>query len=253
MTVDNWGFIKSFYSKNGIFDCSPCGEEKGAYRADIEHVLAAPASDSAIRTLEARTGRALTPSYGQFLLIANGAIFFSQRRRCRSFFRRRRAGMYEGGFMLYAADDVPERHKEVMEWLKDSELIDVYFENPEMDQEVLAREKKACWEWLDSIIVIGEELHSGNYIAIDYTRNRAGPEHPIIFISHEVPYEISCEAPSPDGTYDACRILGDSVDEVLVKAAREPATFLTEMLGDCTRYSDGRTDIQWYPDSYRTV
>jgi len=170
--------------------------------------------------------------------MGNGCFLFSQKTP-EGFF---------GGFGFYSSGELSKIHKQEVECLKDKDSIDLYFENPDLDQQELENDKRACLKWLDSILIVGEEFQSDNYLAIDYSRNPSGPDHPVIFISHEVPYEIFEE-----GQYDACCVLGNSIDEVLLRAAENPAEFLNEVLGGCTTYSDGKTDNDWFPDSYRTL
>ena len=58
----------------------------------------------------------------------------------------------------------------------------------------------AYLKWLGSILIIGEELGSGNFIAIDYNRKKSGQEPPVIFISHETPF--SCSSPEDEDSVD---------------------------------------------------
>lgn len=94
--------------------------------------------------------------------------------------------------------------------------------------------------------MIGEELNSGNYIAVDYNRKSKNSEYPIILLSHEIPFGES-EAEE----HDLC--IANSVDEMLLMAAHDPVDFLQEKLGDTASYFDGKTDGDWYPNNYSPI
>ena len=144
------------------------------------------------------------------------------------------------GFQIYPAHEVKEQHNEVIEWLESMFDKDAYVFD-EGDE----KEKEICRKWLSNILVIGEELQSGNYIAIDFNRIANGLEYPIIFLDHELPFSYS-------DIEDDDPILGKSLDELLYNAAQDPAAFLMKKLGGLACYSD-ETDEQWFPEKYRVA
>lgn len=222
---DRWEFVKDFYGKKGIFTCDCCEDDR---KIDIEvvHILAPPASEKKIRKLEKWAKRPLPPSYKKFLQFANGGVFYTQNTE----------GEYESGFTLLSAEHVPNGHTLVLNDLKN--MISTFTNDPQDEQVILS--------YLKSIIVIGEELCSDNYIAIDFNRMANNEEYPIIFIGHEMAFAFS-------ELDDKESVLAETLDELLYKAAQDPAYFLMEILGGVTCYSDGKTDIQWDPCKYKTV
>lgn len=252
--MDNWQSIKEFYSKNGVFLCANSDSEEGSFEAEVHNILYPPVSEKVINHFEDKFSKTLTPSHRKFLYFSNGGIFFSQKVRDfgkLSFLTKLKLDLfyplhkkrfeYESGFQLYSISDMPIKHKEVVSSLRDIiDIEDYIFDESEKE------EKENCNQWLDNILVIGEELNSDNYIAIDYNRRASGSEYPIIFIDHEVPLAYSeIEDDEP--------IISTTVDELLMKALDDPANFLMEVLGETATYSDGKTDFQWYPVSYKSI
>jgi hypothetical protein len=234
--MGNWEFIKEFYTKNGVFECSGVIHKKTKEIA-VVHVLSRPASEGKIRKLEEGVGKQLTQSHRSLLLFSNGCTFYTQKT----------LWWCESGFKFYSTKELPVMHRKRMEQLGHPQAIEQYFGGADVGQQMLEADKQVYIKWLDSLLIIGEELQSSNYIAIDYSRNGKEMEHPIVFISHEIPYELCKDSDK----YDASKILGQSVDEVLVLAAKNPPNFLMEVLGGCSVYSDGKTDEQWFPDRYK--
>lgn len=219
---DFWDFIKTFYFNKGVFTCRNRMSGTKSCEVVVEHLLFPPANRKDIDILQKWFQKELPSSYVKFLSISNGGLFFTQK-----------IGFnYNSGFMLYSAGDVQEQHKEVIEWLKD--YLDEDYEEDEI-----------CRRWLSGILVIGEEVESGNYIVIDFNRKKDGQDYPIIFLDHEIPF--SCSVIDDDDP-----ILAKSVDEILYKAAQNPAGFLMEELGGIASYY-AENDDQWFPVEYRSL
>jgi hypothetical protein len=73
---------------------------------------------------------------------------------------------------------------------------------------------------------------SGNYFVIPLDGPNAGK---IFYADH-------------DGWYDAP--FADGFGEFIRRVTKDPAVLLSEELGCFTRYSDGKTSIQWIPESF---
>lgn len=219
---DYWEFIEKFYSKPGNFICRNRGSSNKETEICVCHIFDAGATDKQIQKAEKYAGRPLPPSYRDFLKKTNGALFYTQisdKKEC------------SGGFLFYPAEMVPKIQKTGKEWGRDCLG---YVEEGDRDQ---------CRIWLDSLLIIGEEIESGNYIAIDFSRPADQQEYPVIFLSHETPLEGS-ELDNDNV------VLAGRVDELLYKAAQDPADFLMNKLGAITTYFDGNTNEQWYPQKY---
>ncbi|MCF7956068.1 MAG: SMI1/KNR4 family protein [Phycisphaerae bacterium] len=235
---DYWDFIKDFYSKPGVFSCSNRGACNKNSEIAVQHLLLLPPDKSESDKLQKLIKNdflkwvkfELPPSYLKFFSFTNGGIFFTQ------IFDE----SINSGFGLYSSNEVKEHHDEVIKWLEDMFDEDAYVFD-EGDE----KEKEICRQWLSNILVIGEEIQSGNYIAIDFNRTKDGLESPIIFIDHELPFSYA-------DVEDDDPILAKSVDELLFIAAQDPAEFLMKKLGATACYS-GEPDEQWYPEKYRVV
>ncbi|MHC4213250.1 MAG: SMI1/KNR4 family protein [Planctomycetota bacterium] len=245
---NNWGKIIDFYSRNGIFTCVEPWHVAGTREIEVCNLLFKRASQRKMARLEDQLGLSLTPSHRAFFSVSNGGIFLSQRGRMSNgpritigtvvnrsspWFKERIR--HRSGFCLYSVESLAEEHKEVVRMLRN---ICKSF------RRVKESEKERCLRWLDGLIVIGEELNSGNYLAIDYNRSPAGEEYPIIFLGHEIPF--SCSVLNRDDP-----IIAKSVDELLLRSIKDPVRFLTRVLGSTVRYCDGTADSGWYPESYR--
>jgi hypothetical protein len=251
--MDNWQAIKEFYSKNGLFLCAKRGRGKGSCEIAVKNVLFRPASSSRIRQLEQTVSKTLPPSYRQFLSLSNGGIFFTQKTKAYGwktpFFKvllslarplEARRFEYESGWQLYSVAEAPIGHKEVLSWLKQDLEEGLYTDESKPE------EKAQLLQWLDNIVVIGEELNSGNYLAIDFNRKPRNGEYPVIFMDHEVPLSYT-------DVEDDEPVIARAVDELLLKAAENPAAFLMDSLGGAATYTDGQTEYQWYPETYQKV
>jgi hypothetical protein len=74
--------------------------------------------------------------------------------------------------------------------------------------------------------------HSGNYFVIPVAGPTAGK---VFYANHDGWYESAFAA---------------DFNSFLVRVTRHPAKLLAEELGCYTRYSDGKTDLQWIPEEY---
>ena len=86
-------------------------------------------------------------------------------------------------------------------------------------------------EWIMQGIAVGEIPQSGNYFVIQPNGEDAGK----VFYANHDGFE-------PES-------IADSFEEFLGSIINDPANFLYRM-GCYTRYSDGKTDIQWIPKEY---
>jgi len=246
---DNWQFIREFYARKGFFTCAQRGPGDELRDIQVDNVWYAPASEKEIASLEKKMSKRLTPSHKRFLSMTNGGFFFAQKikapinasglmGRISLKILRIMGKDYESGFQLYSTNEMPCEYKWTYKLMK--EVADETFDEDE------DKEKQQYLRWLDNVLIIGEEPQSGNYLSIDYNRNGNSGEYPVIFINHEVP--LSCSVIENDESVIAC-----SIENLLVQAAKNPANFLMKVLGGLATYSDGNTDIDWYPKSYRTM
>ena len=81
-------------------------------------------------------------------------------------------------------------------------------------------------------VAIAEVPHSGNYFVMPADGPAAGK---IFYANH-------------DGWYESA--FADDFPKFLLHATRKPVTLLNDELGCYTRYSDGKTDLQWIPEEY---
>jgi hypothetical protein len=88
-------------------------------------------------------------------------------------------------------------------------------------------------DWLRHVIVFGEIPHSANYFVIQPSGEHAGK----VFYADHDDYQ---EDP-----------IASSFEEFIDSILADPADFLN-CLGCYTRYSDGKTEIQWIPKQYVT-
>lgn len=144
------------------------------------------------------------------------------------------------GFRLYSLDELPLGNYEVLSWLR--EIVDD--EDSCLPDSPDDPDKHKHLNWLDNILIIGEELNSGNYLAIDYNRQSNNGEYPIIFMDHEIPFSYI----EPD---DNQPVVARSIYDLLVHAMDDSAVFLMKVLGGTACYTDGDPKIQWFPESYR--
>ncbi|WP_126147232.1 SMI1/KNR4 family protein [Synechococcus elongatus] len=86
-------------------------------------------------------------------------------------------------------------------------------------------------DWLESAIAFAEVPNSGNYFLLALRGDKRGK---VVYFSHDG-FEFEEYA--------------DGLTEFLVKVTSNPAKVLYE-LGCYTRYTDGKTDIQWIPEAY---
>lgn len=86
-------------------------------------------------------------------------------------------------------------------------------------------------DWLRHGIAFGEIPHSANYFVIQPSGENAGK---VFYADHDDFH------PEP---------VADSFEEFLDSIISDPADFLNRV-GCYTRYSDGKTDIQWIPKEY---
>jgi len=251
--MDNWQAIKDFYSKDGLFLCAKRGRGKGSCEIAVRNMLFRPASASRISQLEQAMSKMLPPTYRQLLSLSDGGIFFTQKVNVYGWrtpfikallclgrsLEGRRLGC-QSGWQLYSVAEVPVAHRDVLSWLKED--LDQGFYVDASDRE----ETEPILRWLDNILVIGEELNSGNYLAIDFNRKPHNGEYPVIFIDHEVP--LSCTDIDDDKP-----VVAHSVEDLLLKSIENPAAFLMDTLGASATYTDGETEYQWYPEIYQEL
>jgi hypothetical protein len=219
--MDEWARIEEFYSKPGRFLCTSGDKET---EVEVVHIVDKGVTPAKVKKGERLLGRRLPKSHIDFLKRLNGAIFFTQVRP---------GGCYSG-FMIYPCELIAENHhdriSDLENWVKDVE---------DGDEE--------CSKWLKNIIVIGEELRSGNYLILDLSKADDPERPPVAFLDHELPF--SCASPdSREG------IIADTPEGVLLRASENPARFLTSVLGAVTRYYDGKggdEDGDWYPVAFR--
>ncbi len=86
-------------------------------------------------------------------------------------------------------------------------------------------------EWFHSGVVFGEIPHSANYFVIQPAGDEAGR---VFYCDHD---DFKTEA------------VAESFEKFLSTIVNDPPGFLYES-GCFTRYSDGKTDIQWIPKQY---
>jgi hypothetical protein len=86
-------------------------------------------------------------------------------------------------------------------------------------------------DWFRSGVVFGEIPHSANYLVIQASGDAAGQ---IFYCDHD---DFKTEP------------MAESFDDFLSMIIKDPPGFLYEC-GCFTRYSDGKTDIQWIPKEY---
>jgi hypothetical protein len=86
-------------------------------------------------------------------------------------------------------------------------------------------------DWLRQGIAFGEIPHSANFFVVHPTGESAGS----VFYADHDDFQ-----PRP---------IAGSIEELLDSILADPADFLNR-LGCYTRYSDGKTDIQWIPKEY---
>lgn len=258
----DWKKIKEFYSLNGIFTCSQRGRRRDSSELEekidisVANCLYPPASKNTIDKLQNKIQKQLPPSYRELLEISNGGVFFFQQMpRINPFlaagyklFARTFKPLFErilfrnSGFRFYSTKEIPIAQNEVGSWLREifEEEQSDWFDSPDDPN------KQMCLDWLDNFLVIGDEIGSDNYIAIDYCRKSEAQEYPVIYMEHEVPLSY-CD---PD---DDNPVIANSIMELLQIAAKDPANFLMKTLGGLATYSDGKTSNQWYPISYRSL
>ncbi len=230
MVENSWGTVREFYAKKGLMVCGERGRGSESIEIELGNVLFEGAKEGEIAEVERWLGKRLTPSYREFLSRWNGGLFFCHEEE---------DGL-NAGFCLYSTQVLRQGHEDVV-----NEFREMIHEEDWMFEDD-AEGKEFCLKWLDSVLVIGEELQSGNYIAIDYGREAESEEHPIVFMDHEVPLSY-CD-PSDDES-----VIAGSVDRLLLVASEDPAGFLMDVLGGTATYSDGKTDRQWYPKSYMSI
>ena len=236
--------INEFFSHDGVFECEPCMEDEGAFEAMITHLLGEPASEKQLEILEQTMAKSITSSHRQLLLMWNGCTLFSQvntEKSCSGVFSRLlgRGGLpiEEVGIRLYSTDELPQQHADVIQENKEglAELLD------DPDENVVTAVTDDLKNWIPNLLVIGEELMSGNYLALDYRQTGNTGEHPVVYLDHELMYQGS----------DDRDIISNSVIELLTKLKENPADFLNDILSCITRYSDGKTEEQWIPIQYK--
>jgi len=86
-------------------------------------------------------------------------------------------------------------------------------------------------EWFHSGVVFGEIPHSENYFVLQPNGDEAGR---VFYCDHD---DFKTE------------VMAESFEEFLSMIVKDPPGFLYEC-GCFTRYSDGKTDIQWIPKEY---
>jgi hypothetical protein len=79
---------------------------------------------------------------------------------------------------------------------------------------------------------VGTVPHSGNYFVVPIK----GPSIGKVFYANH------------DGWYE--KPFAKSFDDFVVRITKNPVKLLNDELGCYTRYSDGKTDLQWIPKKY---
>ena len=86
-------------------------------------------------------------------------------------------------------------------------------------------------DWFHRGVVFGEIPHSANYLVLQPDGNQAGK---VFYADHD---DFKTEAMAP------------SFEDLLTMIVDDPPGFLYQC-GCFTRYSDGKTTIQWIPKEY---
>ncbi len=131
------------------------------------------------------------------------------------------------GVLLYAdnkSDAVGVEFFKVATWRKHTKemkesMIDMGFDDSEMP------------EWFSSGIVFAEIPHSANYFVLQIHGKEAGK---VFYCDHD------------DFVTDA---IAPTFEKFLQMIIKDPPSFLYKC-GCYTRYSDGKTDVQWIPKKY---
>jgi cell wall assembly regulator SMI1 len=201
-----------------------------------------PAAPEDIKYVERELDVTLPPSYRRFLLRWNGGILFDQ--------DYDRLGLPASGepvgIAIYPVEVVPQRTQWWREyWTKvlqeDMSLIQSpkYRWGEAKRQEDLQRCERDL-EHVPRIVVVGENLESGNYFGFDLTPSQLTTEPPVIFLPHE-----GCSISALD-------VLGESFAEFIRRLIADPVTVLGENMWCITRYDDKQTETQWIPVEYQS-
>lgn len=214
-----------FFSAPGVFTCEGAGGVKGAAEIPVFNEIDPPESPSLVGRVEKKLGKRFTPALREWFRVAGAGILFGQS-----------TGPDQAtGFFLYPPSYLVEAQRNLLRQLRDSYRSALELaEGAEADE--LKRELK---ERVPEFLVLGSAAYSGNYLVLDF--GARAEEKPILYLDHEMGYR-DCGAESR-----AFRHLPD----LLAFAMKDPVGFLNEKLGCFTRYSDGKTETQWIPKSYR--
>ena len=128
------------------------------------------------------------------------------------------AGFHTSGIYIGAIADWPQLTHGAQSWL---DILD-----PDEEKELVPA-------WTEDAVVFGEVPNSGNYFIVGMSGDHRGK---IGYFNHDG-FEFE--------------IYADTLADFLDRVTTDPANMLYE-LGCYARYADGKTLVQWIPESYET-